>query len=72
MKNYGKVLEYNGVYGKVKGVDGNVYILLDKNIIDEEIKESDDVEFDSEVLETTEITLSLARHVKVLRNNKNN
>lgn len=70
MKNYGKVVEYNGVYGSIKGVDGKDYILLDKNIFDQELKELDNVEFESEVFNTPEVNMKIARFVKVLRKEK--
>ena len=45
MKNYGKVMQYNGVYGNIKGIDVVDYKLLDKNVVDKNIKLSDNVEF---------------------------
>ena len=70
MKNYGKVIKYNGVYGSIKGVDGVNYKLLDKNIIDKNIKVSDDVEFVQENIETPEVNVNIARFVKVLKKTK--
>lgn len=70
MKNYGKVIEYNGIYGNVKGVDGVDYLLLKKNVIDSNIKALDDVEFESEFFKTTETEANIARFVKVLRKEK--
>ena len=40
MKNYGKVVKYNGLYGNIKGVDGIDYVLLDKNLITRDICEN--------------------------------
>ena len=70
MKNYGKVTEYNGVYGNVKGIDGVDYKLLDKNVVDKNIKLSDNVEFENEVFKTPEIEVNIARFVKVLKKEK--
>ena len=42
-------------------------MLLDKNIIDKEIKTSDNVEFESEFLKTAEVDVAVARFVKILR-----
>lgn len=67
MKNYGKVTEYNGLYGKIKSVDGNNYTLIDKNIIDKDIKISDNVMFESEVHKTPEININVAKFVRVLK-----
>ena len=66
MKNYGKVLKYNGVYGNIKSIDGGNYILLDKNVIDYDIKECDNVEFEPEFFKTSEVEIQIARYVKKL------
>lgn len=70
MKNYGKVINYNGVYGNIKGVDGIDYTLLDKNVIDKDIKELDNVEFEKEYFKTPEIEINIARFVKLLKKEK--
>lgn len=70
MKIYGKVMEYNGVYGNIKGIDGVDYKLLDKNIIDENIELFDNVEFEKDIFKTPEIEINIARFVKVLKNDK--
>lgn len=70
MKNYGKVMKYNGVYGNIKGYDGNDYKLLDKNVIDKNIKLLDNVEFEKEIFKTPEIEINIARFVKVLKKEK--
>ena len=67
MKNYGKVTRYNGVYGEIESVDGNNYTLLDKNVIDKDLKVLDDVEFESEVHKTPEIEMHVARFVRTLK-----
>ena len=70
MKNYGKVMEYNGVYGNIKGIDGIDYKLLDKNIIDKNIEILDNVEFENEIFKTPETEIYIARFVKVLKKEK--
>lgn len=69
MKNYGKVTRYEGISGNIKGNDGNDYLLLDKNIIPKgtEIRENDNVEFESEHYKTPEIEMNIATFVKVLK-----
>ena len=67
MKKYGKIVEYNGVYGNIKGIDGVDYQLLDKNIIDKDIKVSDYVEFESDFFKTPEVEVNVAKFVKVLK-----
>lgn len=70
MKNYGKVMEYNGVYGNIKGIDGIDYKLLDKNIMDKNIEILDNVEFEKEIFKTPETEIYIARFVKVLKKEK--
>lgn len=66
MKNYGKITKYNGVYGNIKGIDGNNYILLDKNLLDSDINVMDNVEFESELYKTPEVEVPMAMFVKSL------
>ena len=67
MKTYGKVMEYNGTFGNIKGIDGNDYVLLNKNVIDKNIKASNNVVFEGESLETPEVKINIARFVKILK-----
>jgi hypothetical protein len=67
LKKYGKVMTYNGMSGTIKGVDGKSYLLLDKNLIDKDLNEFDNVQFESENYVTDEVDVELARFVKVLR-----
>ena len=64
MKNFGKVINYDGVYGKIKSIDDKEYILLDKNLIDKDIKESDNVQFESEKFQSIEVDVNVARLVR--------
>ena len=66
MKNYGKVTQYNGVYGRIKGVDGVDYVLLDKNVVDNCLSEFDNVEFEPEEFKTPEVKMKMAMFVKRL------
>ena len=69
MKKYGKVINYEGVSGNIKGIDGINYLLLDKNIIETDlnIKKDDNVEFESEYIKTPEVEINIAMFVKVLK-----
>lgn len=67
MKNYGKVTEYNGFYGKIKDNLGNDYVLLKKNLVDKQIKENDIVIFEEEKIQTPELEMNVARFVKKLK-----
>jgi hypothetical protein len=66
MKNYGKVTKYNGLYGSIKGIDGNDYVLLDSNLVDRDVKVLDNVEFEAEAYQTPEVEVQMARFVKSL------
>lgn len=70
---YGKVIEYDGDNGTIKGVDGNNYILNKIDIIEkEEIQTNDIVTFDKEYIQNTEIeNLHIARFVKKLKKTTN-
>lgn len=70
LKKYGKVMTYNGMSGTIKGIDGKSYLLLDKNLIDKDLNEFDNVQFESENYVTDEVDVELARFVKVLRKEK--
>ena len=66
MKNYGKTTKYNGVYGNIKGIDGNNYVLLDKHLLDRDVNVLDNVEFESELYKTPEVEVQMATLVKSL------
>ena len=66
MKNYGKITEYNGVYGNIKGIDGNNYVLLDKHLLDRDVNVLDNVEFEPELYKTPEVEVQMATLVKSL------
>lgn len=69
MKINGKITNYEGMAGNIKGVDGKDYILLDKNIVEqnEELKENDNVEFEPEYFKTPEVEINMARFIKTLK-----
>lgn len=69
MKTYGKVKKYNGHSGFIIGVDGKEYLLLQKEIVEGQVEEKDDVSFVAEEYETSEYHEDIARFVKVLKNN---
>lgn len=70
MKNYGKIVEYNGKYGSIIDINGIEYKLLDKNILYKDVKKYDNVEFENEYIKTPEIDIKIARFVKILENKK--
>ncbi len=67
MKTYGKVEKYNGYSGSILGVDGKEYLLLEKEIVEGQVEEKDDVSFVAEEYETPEHHEDIARFVKVLK-----
>lgn len=71
MKDYGKVIKYNGIYGTIKGMDGKDYNLLDKNVVDNNLKTWDYVEFEKETIKTPEVNANIARFVKKIENKMN-
>lgn len=66
---YGKVIEYDGYNGTIKGEDGNTYIVMDKDIVNKEILHpNDQVKFDKECISDLEIDkVYVARFVKILK-----
>jgi len=72
MKKYGKIIEYDGETGNIKGIDGEDYVLLAQNTIDKNLKTSDNVEFEPELYETVELKMNIARFDKTLKKIHNN
>lgn len=73
MKIYGKVTDYNGDTGNIIGVDGKEYLVLEKDILDnEKIQKNSAVIFTSEIFETPEYSRNIARFVKILKRNNEN
>ena len=66
MKTFGKVIEYDGYTGTIKGTDGKNYLLLNKEL-EEEIKENDYVSFDIDIYKDVEITKYIARFIKKIK-----
>lgn len=66
---YGRVIEYDGYNGTIKGEDGNTYIVRDKDIIGKRMLNSNDqVKFDKEFISNLEIDdVYIARFVKILK-----
>lgn len=64
MKTYGKVVDFDGIYGHIKSVDGENYIVLDKDMLTNNLKQSDYVEFIAEHYNTIETNINIARFVK--------
>ena len=66
MKTYGKVIEYDGYNGYIKGIDGNEYLLMESEIVGNELKSDDNVSFEPDVFETPEYKENVARFVRKL------
>lgn len=66
MKCYGKVSEYDGYTGIIRGEDGRDYLLLKSEINDGDILVFDYVSFDAECYQDIEINKFIARFVKKL------
>lgn len=65
MKELGRVIEYNGHYGRIINQDGKEYILLDKDIMDNNIiQTNDDVSYVPEKYVDSDIDENIARFVK--------
>ena len=68
MKTFGKVKEYDGYNGIIKGVDGNNYILMSREITDKkELKINDNVSFEPDFFETPETEAYIARFVTKIK-----
>ena len=62
MKQYGKVIEYDGYIGSIINGMGTIYKFTNKDL-KEDISEGDFVTFIEEIFETTEIKEYLARFI---------
>lgn len=69
MKTYGKVVDYDGFYGYIRAVDGQNYIVLDKDMLESNLKQADYVEFLAEQYNTVETNINIARFVKKINKN---
>lgn len=67
MKNNGVVQDYNGYYGSILDEMGNVYQMLEKDVIDKDVTVNDNVQFIGEVKREEEVSISMARFVRVLK-----
>ena len=67
MKTFGKIKEFDGYNGYIKGVDGKDYLLMKKEIVSPtELHVNDNVYFEPEYFETVETQEDIARFVKKL------
>lgn len=64
MRQYGKVLTYDGYVGNIIDSNGTNYIFTRKDLKDNTIVEGDFVKFNIEVFETVEIKEYTARFIK--------
>ncbi len=71
MKLYGQIIQYDGYTGEIITSNEERYLLLSKEIMDEEIlKEGDYVTFRGELYETPDLSMPVARFVKKVNNNE--
>ena len=70
MKEYGKVKEYNGYYGKITNEKGEDYLLIREQIIDEDSKlnKNDIVSFVPEEYYKDEVYEKIARLIRKMPN----
>ena len=67
MKTFGKVKEFDGYNGYIKGIDGKEYLLIKNEIIPPtDMRVNDNVYFEPDYFETVETQENIARFVKRL------
>ena len=67
MKTFGKVKEFDGYNGYIKGVDGKDYLLMKREVVSPHIiYENDNVFFEPDRFDTVETHENIARFVKKL------
>lgn len=64
MKCYGKIVDFDGYVGNIKGVNGKDYLFLCTDIVTGGIQIDDYVSFDCECYEDIELKKNMARFVK--------
>lgn len=62
----GILVEYDNNVGIIKDNENNEYIVLKKDILNDEIKINDEVKFESEVVITSEEDKNIARFINKL------
>lgn len=67
MKQYGKVTDFNGYNGYIKGIDGKDYLIMYKELLDSDIKLNELVYFEPDIYETTEIKQDIARFIRPIQ-----
>ena len=67
MKQYGKVTDFNGYNGYIKGIDGKDYLIMYKELLDSDIKLNELVDFEPDIYETTEIKQYIARFIRPIQ-----
>ena len=72
MKQYGKVTDFNGYNGFIKGIDGKDYLILKHELLSGDISLNEIVYFEPDIYESSEIRQDIARFIKPLRKDYNN
>lgn len=65
MKTYGKVISFDGYFGKIIGIDNQEYLIL-KNEVKSDLKENDLVIFDRELFQDNELSKNIARFITII------
>jgi len=69
MKKYGIVTEYDGLVGRIKGVDNIDYKFLREDVVqnDFNFRENNHVEFEPQIINKPDVVFYRANYVKVLK-----
>lgn len=69
MKNYGIIIEYDGVSGKIKGIDAIDYKFLKEDLVQKEFNHNEicHVEFEVQKKDKPDFVFYRANYVKVLK-----
>lgn len=66
MKMYGRVISFDGFFGKIIGIDNHEYLIL-KNEVIGNLKENDFVVFEGETFKEYELSKNIARFITVIK-----
>jgi len=67
MKQYGKVTDFNGFNGFIKGIDGKDYLIMNHELLSNDIVLNDLVYFEPDIYESTELKQDIARFIRPIR-----
>ena len=67
MIKIGKIMEFDNYTGTIIDTEGKKYIVLKKDILEENLKTNDIVRFNAEIVKTSEEDKNIARFVNTLK-----